>query len=98
MDLDLQLGQNVKEILMYTMRADQSDLNKFTDLPDKNKATMINLSQFNISSIELLIWLDNNTKVKQVLKEDNYYYIFFKSEDEYTKLSEYLESVVSKAA
>lgn len=83
---------------MYTMRAVDPNINKFTDLPNKKEAKMIILKQFDIEPTELLFWLDNNTKVKHVLKEDDYYYIFFKSENEYTKLSEYLEAKISNAA
>jgi Mg2+ and Co2+ transporter CorA len=80
------------------MRAADPDINRFTELPNKEEAKMIILEQFNINQTELLFWLDNNTKVKHVLKEDDYYYIFFKSETEYTKLSEYLEAKVFIAA
>lgn len=65
---------------------------KFTDLPDIKEATLINLSQYNIEQTELLCWLDNNTKVKHILKYEGEtdYHIFFKNKDEYTKLNEFL--------
>jgi len=74
------------------------DNTKFSDMPNKEEATMVNLNQFNITQTELLFWLDNNTKVKHVLKEENNYHIFFTEEDEYKRLSEFLYKRIEKAA
>ena len=82
---------------MYTMNA-KIDNTKFSDMPNKEEATMVNLNQFNITQTELLFWLDNNTKVKHVLKEENNYHIFFTEEDEYKRLSEFLYKRIEKAA
>ena len=83
---------------MYTMRATEADITRYTDLPNVEEAVMINLTQYNIGQTELLFWLDNNTKVKHVLKDEEHYYIFFKDEDEYKRLSEFLVTVFVKAA
>ena len=75
-------------------------IDKFTDLPDIKKATTIDITQYDITYRELLFWLDNNTKVKHVLRYtgENDYHIFFKSEDEYKKLSEFLVTKFTQAA
>ena len=82
---------------MYNMSTNNT---RFADLPDIKEATTIDITQYNITYKELLCWLDNNTKVKHVLRytEENNYYVFFKSEDEYKKLSEFLETKFTKAA
>ncbi len=85
---------------MYNMgNTHKPDLKRFADLPDIKEGTKLNFSEYNITQTELLCWLDNNTKVKHVLKytEETDYYIFFKSENEYKKLSEFLETKYIKA-
>jgi len=78
----------------------KSNKNQFTNMPDIKEATIINITQYNITYKEFLFWLDNNTKVKHVLRYegDNDYYVFFKNEDERKKLSEFLEEKINKAA
>ena len=83
---------------MYNMGNTHKSLTNFTEMPDISNATMINLTEFNITQTELLFWLDNNTKVKHVLKDENYYHIFFNNENEYKILSEFLGTKFSKAA
>jgi len=85
---------------MYNMTTHKSNLTKFADLPDIKEATTIDITQYNITYKELLCWLDNNTKVKHVLRYtgENDYHIFFKNKDEYKKLSEFLETKFTQAA
>ncbi len=85
---------------MYNMGNTHKPLTNFTEMPDIKEATIVNLTLYNITYVELLFWLDNNTKVKHVLRYtgENDYHIFFKSEDEYKKLSEFLETKFTQAA
>jgi len=82
---------------MYNMgNTHNIDSEKFSDLPNIKKGTKLNFSEYNITQTELLCWLDNNTKVKHVLKVENDYYIYFKHKDEHKKLSDFLETKFNK--
>lgn len=75
-------------------------MTNFTEVPSIEKAKIINIEPYDIFSTELLFWLDNNTNVKHVLKytNENDYHIFFKTEDEYNRLNEFLYKRLKKAA
>ena len=82
---------------MYNMdNKHEPQSEKFANLPNIKKGTKLNFSEYNITQTELLCWLDNNTKVKHVLKVENDYYIFFKRKDEHKKLSDFLVTKFNK--